>query len=209
MKFAFFSYGITNAAANKLVSMVGKKSHEIKAVYITTAANTYPPEPGWLIQTQKELKSIFPNLEVFDLEKAYKDKVDLKKHFVDKDLVFFSGGNTFYLLYWIRKTDFDLLLKKMMKRGVVYAGESAGVVCQIEDLTPIAWLDEPKKAPKSMKKGLMFTDLIVIPHWNNPKYQKKLIKTKNYYENRGLSVEIIEDSQAIFVNGKKVEKVSD
>jgi dipeptidase E len=208
MKFAFISHGISDKAAEKLVELVGKKPSEIKIVYITTAVNTYPPDPDWFIESREQIKNIGVKLESFDLEEGFSENVNLEKYFSDVDVVFFSGGNTFYLLYWIYKTGFDkILLKLMGRKNFVYAGESAGVVCQVEDLTAVGWLDKPEEAPELPKTGLMFTDLVVVPHWGNPKYQEKLVKMKDYYEGKGLRVEVIEDNEAIFVDGDKVEKV--
>jgi peptidase E len=93
-----------------------------------------------------------------------------------------------------------------MEKGVVYGGESAGVVCQIKDLKAIGWLDKPEESPEPIKEGLNFTNIVALPHWNNPKYKETLIKVKDYYEDKEIKVHTIEDGQAIFVDGKKITK---
>jgi len=203
MKFAFFSHGITQAAADKLAEFTEKPVNQVRTLYITTAANTYPPDPDWMIETLTQLKEFGFNVVRFDLERAQSEHVDLEQRLSNIDIVFFSGGNAFYLNYWIRETGFYQLLRQKMQYRLVYAGESAGVVNQIADMTPIAWLDHPEQTPEVSYEGLQLTDYIVIPHWENPKYQEKLEKTKKYYEDRGLEVLTIQDNEALFIDNEK------
>jgi dipeptidase E len=205
MKFAFFSHGINKQLAGNLASLVQKPTNRCKILYITTPANTYLPNPEWLMETLDQLESFGFKVDRFELENAYDEGLDLKIHFSKYDIVFVSGGNTFYFLSWANKVGFKDAMKDFQKSGGVYAGESAGLVCNFKDLTPIAWLDEPEKAPSPVKEGLQLTDLIVIPHWETPRYQEKLEKTKAYYEDRGLEVDVIRDYEGLFVDGTHKE----
>lgn len=40
---------------------------------------------------------------------------DLQK--VDTDIIFVNGGNTFYLLHWVRESGFDRIIKKFVENG--------------------------------------------------------------------------------------------
>jgi dipeptidase E len=207
MKLALFSYEVTKKASDKLSEWVGKKPKDIKLVYITTAANVYPPNPDWLLHTKKQLKSSGYQIEGFDLEQAFKDRTDLKTYFSDKDVVFISGGNTFYLIYWVLKTGFDKLLKDLLDKGKVYAGSSAGAVCLVDNLVPMGKIDEPEKAPEKVTKGLALIDFAPIPHWGEDKYQERLNEIKKDYERGGVETKTITNEQALFVNNKKKELV--
>lgn len=207
MKFAFFSHGITKEAALKLAELVGKPPEECKILYITTPANVYPPNPSWLMETMEQLRGYKFQLERFDIEEAYKEGTDIKEKLSGFDIVYVSGGNTFYFIYWAYKTGLKEMISEFLSREGVYAGESAGVDSQFEDLTPIAKLEDPGLAPKAIYKGFHHTDTVVIPHWENPKYYERLEKARKYYEDKGIETEVIKDGEAVFVEGERVVKV--
>ena len=207
MRLALFSYNVTKVAATKLATWVGKKPEEINITYITTAANTYPPNPVWLLHTRKQLQKYGFNVEDFDLEKAYKNKVDLDKYLSDKDIIFISGGNVFYLMHWVYETKFDKLLKTFLNKGLVYAGASAGTVCLVDDIKPMGLADKPDLAPSNITKGLGFIDFAPIPHWEVVKYQEKLEKIKGIYEKKNYKTYTITDNDALFVENDKIIKV--
>lgn len=198
MKFAFFSHGISSRAIQKLSKLTGKRASEISILYITTPANPYGGRPDWLIETLDQLEIAGFRITTFDLEQAYKQGIDTKDLLEGKDIVFVSGGNAFYFLYWVKKTGFKSILKKFLERGGVYAGESAGAVCMIKDMTPIAWADKPDLVPEIINRGLQLTNIICIPHWENMKYHETLVKIKKYYEKNGSQVYTIRDNEALF-----------
>jgi dipeptidase E len=208
MKFALFSYGITQKTADKLSDFIGKTPAQSKILFITTPTNTYEKKPDWMLKSIKQFKSFGFEVERFDLEEAFNKGIDIKAKVAESDAVYVSGGNTYYFLYWAEKTQLKSILENFLQNGGVYSGSSAGVVCQIKDLTPVAWLDEPEKAPKVVKEGMQLTSLVVIPHWKNPKYHQTLKKMKEYYIDRGIKTFEIEDGEALFINGDEVEKVS-
>lgn len=205
MRLALFSHGISRKAARKLIGWAGKKPKDTKVVYITTAANTYPPNPDWLMETMNELKNIGFQVERFDLEDSYKKGIDLKKHFVGTDIIFISGGNTFYLVYWMRKSGFEKTLIQLLKKGVIYAGESAGAVCLFDNIETMGLIDKPTLAPKPIKRGLNLTNFITIPHWGSEKYQTRLEKIKRHYESKECKIYALADNEALFVEKGKVD----
>ena len=179
MKFVFISHGITKKGLGAIAKLTGKPKNKIKLLYIDTPAKTYPPNVDWLEEAKKELTDYGFKVTVFDIEQAYKEKKDIRKIVFEYDIVSISGGNTFYFLYWAEKVGLKKILQDYLKKGGVLAGESAGVVCQIKDLTPVAWLDKPEKAPGVVKQGLQLTDLIIVPHWAVPNTIKSLKSLRN------------------------------
>lgn len=199
MKFLFISRGISSRAHKRLEDLVGKPAHATKVVYVTTPANIYPPNAPWLLEAEQELKEFGYQVERFDIENAYHNQIDSYTYFDAKDVIFISGGNTFYFMYWVQKTNFADIIRKFLERDGVYVGASAGVTCQIADLTPIAELDDPNKAPEKITSGMQLTNAVVIPHWGNPKYQDKLKTAAKYYQDRGIKVTPLRDGEALIV----------
>src|SRR3989344_8055864 len=86
---------------------------QTKAVFITTAAYGEPPEkyngpePWWLTRDRKTLYDVGINL-VEDIDLRDHTKEQLKTLLEGKDIIFVSGGNSFFLLKYARQSGFDI-----------------------------------------------------------------------------------------------------
>ena len=200
MKFVFVSHGISPKANIEIQKLVGKQSSDTKILFITTAANTYPPDISWLVESRQELANYSYQLTEYDIEAAFKEKQDIKKIVNQHDIVLISGGNTFYFLYWAQKVGLKKILSEYLNNGGIYMGESAGVVCQIKDLEPIKWADNPDKSPEPISEGMQLTDLIIIPHWDHPRFKEINVKIRDYYQSRGLVTYELRNGEIMLVN---------
>ena len=54
--------------------------------------------------------------------------------FEDADVIYFTGGNSFFLMDQLRKTGTDELLKKELEKGKLMIGESAGAISIFNDI---------------------------------------------------------------------------
>lgn len=205
MKFVFISHGIPSLATKRICEMVGKSSKDIKVLYITTPANTYPPNPSWLVEAKEDIKKQGFQMTEFDIEKKGGEIV--QSFVAAHDVVWVSGGNAFYFLYWAEKVGLKEMLVKFLSRGGVYAGESAGIVCQIKDLEPIKWADHPEKAPQLIREGMQLTDIVAIPHWGDQKYGEVMKKIKVYYEKKGIKPYLLRNGEALIIDGGKIEEI--
>ncbi|MBL8793619.1 MAG: isochorismatase family protein [Planctomycetia bacterium] len=61
-----------------------------------------------------------------------KDLKDYEKQLLAADVIFVPGGNTLNMLATWKAQGVDTILKKAWERGIVLAGESAGMVCWFE-----------------------------------------------------------------------------
>lgn len=204
MKFVFISHGIPKGLKEKISQLVGKEPAEIKILYITTPANTYPEDAPWLIESIKDIKSQGFQMTRMDLEKL--SSKNIRSAVFKHDIVWISGGNTFYFMYWANKKGLKEILLDFLSKGGVYAGESAGVVCQITDLEPIKWVDNPDKAPEVITEGMQLTQVVVLPHWGWEKYAKIFEKIRDYYIDRGIKPYLLRDGEAIVIENGVVDK---
>ncbi|MBI1984602.1 MAG: Type 1 glutamine amidotransferase-like domain-containing protein [Candidatus Wildermuthbacteria bacterium] len=90
------------------------------------------------------------------------------------DVLFFSGGDTFYLLHWLKKSGLAELLPELLKTRV-YAGISAGSMATGKSLAlrnhVKLYPDEaPMKYPDD--EGLGFFNFHFRPHLNSPDFPK-------------------------------------
>ncbi len=105
---------------------------------MTTAAYGESKNPAWMDKDRESLQHCgIKHIEDLDL----KDKTtgDLERVLSDKNIIFVNGGNTFYLLYWVRKSGFDKILPDFLKRGGLYVGVSAGSYIACPSIEMAAW----------------------------------------------------------------------
>ncbi|WP_180996894.1 Type 1 glutamine amidotransferase-like domain-containing protein [Campylobacter concisus] len=80
------------------------------------------------------------------------------------DVIYVSGGNTFYLLNELRKSRVWQAIKNAVKAGKIYIGESAGAIVAAPD-TRYATLMDENSTNMSDFTGLNLVDFCVVPHF--------------------------------------------
>ena len=211
MKLLLSSGGITNKSiTDALFDLVGKKPQDTSLVFIPTAANTEIGDKSWLIDDLLNLKKQnFKSIDITDIsavdEKIWRPKLE------EADVLFFEGGNTYYLMEWINKSGLASFLPELLKSRV-YVGASAGSMVASKDLSlRISQsiykedLDKTEDMP-----GLNFVDFYFLPHLNSPYFNK--LKEDFIKETvKGISEKIyaLDDDSALKVINGKVEVISE
>ncbi|WP_149716111.1 Type 1 glutamine amidotransferase-like domain-containing protein [Campylobacter concisus] len=80
------------------------------------------------------------------------------------DIIYVSGGNTFYLLNELRKSRIWQAIKNAVKAGKIYIGESAGAIAAAPD-TKYATLMDENSVKTSDFTGLNLVDFCIVPHF--------------------------------------------
>ncbi|WP_188116654.1 Type 1 glutamine amidotransferase-like domain-containing protein [Campylobacter concisus] len=80
------------------------------------------------------------------------------------DIIYVSGGNTFYLLNELRKSRVWQAIKNAVKAGKIYIGESAGAIVAAPD-TRYATLMDENSAKTSDFTGLNLVNFFTVPHF--------------------------------------------
>ena len=65
---------------------------------------------------------------VTEIDISTKAYLTIQSVFEDADVIYFTGGNSFFLMERLRKTGTDELLKKELAKGKLMIGESAGAI---------------------------------------------------------------------------------
>lgn len=193
MRYFLLSRDIPDEVISYIQSTV--KTGGIRVAYIITAAQVYPPGQAWLLDPQRQLERHGMIVEQIDIMMLHKESQNIGAVLSDYDVIFVSGGNVFYLNYWMQRVGFASVLKKLDDK--IYVGASAGAVCLMKDISGYDIIDDPTKAPARVDKSLGIIDFAVLPHWGNPKYVEKLQDVKRYYESKGLKVEPIADDEYV------------
>ena len=119
------------------------------------------------------------------------------------DLVFVTGGNSFFLLQEMRRTKAGDAILELIKDGKPYIGSSAGSILLAPDIRYISRMDSPKKAPELRSSAALgAVDFYPLPHFGNIPFRRtgELIMAE-YGDS--LDIEAINNKQAIAVRGNE------
>jgi dipeptidase E len=212
MRLLLTSDGLSNQSiANALFELVGKKPEEISIAFISTAMNLTEGDKSWFIKDLHNLgKQNFKFIDIVDISTLEKE-VWLPR--LEKaDVLFFSGGNTFYLMHWMKKSGLKDLLPEFLKTKV-YASISAGSTSSGRSLIFSSERNKEifeKHFGEASNEALNLVDFYIIAHLNSSKFpnrRKELLaeETKKVKE----IVYAIDDQSALKVVDGEVEVVSE
>ena len=156
------SCGIINdEIKNEFYNIITKDIKDIKVLYITTASDGDPDDDkSWMYE---EFQTIL-DLGVLS-ENIMEYKIGNKININEFDVMYMMGGNTFYLLDIIRKTKFDIDIKKFINSGKIYVGSSAGSEILGNSIDVALGYDD-NNVNMTDFTGLKIVDGLIIPHCN-------------------------------------------
>jgi dipeptidase E len=211
MKFLLTSGGITNKSmSDALLELAGRPFSELNLAFIPTASTVESGDKDWLIDDLVVCKNLgFKAIDIVDISAIPKELWFPRLQ--GADILFFEGGNTFHLMYWIEKSGLKELLPEMLKTKV-FVGVSAGsmVACKSLDMSTSERLYSENIGEHKKDEGLGFVDFLIRPHLNSPYFPN--VNLKNLEE---LSKEFsdtfyaIDDNTAIKVVDGKMEIISE
>lgn len=211
MKLLLTSGGITNKSIVKaLFELVGKAPKNTSLVFIPTASNVEVGDKSWLIDDLNNLKKLkLKSIDIVDI--ATLDKKVIIEKFNQADILFFEGGNSYYLMEWINKTNLDKLLPDILKNKV-YVGVSAGSMITSKDLNlkVSQKIYEEDLGRKKELKGLDFVDFYILPHLNS-RWFKNVRKSLIEKEIQDIeeTVYAIDDNSALKIDNNEIEIISE
>ncbi|MDA2935965.1 peptidase E [Patescibacteria group bacterium AH-259-L05] len=181
-----------------------KPLDQIKIAYVTTASDGVD-DKSYIDRHKQKMLDLGYNFEEIDIEG--KDEKELYEVLKNKDAVYVDGGNTFYLLKYVRESGFDKVIKDLVENGIVYIGSSAGayIVCPTIEMS--RWELPGKKIKDNYGvidlSALNLVPFIVKAHYR-PEWKNVL---KKYIENTKYPVKILTNDQALLVRNSKIKLV--
>ena len=183
-------------------SLIKEEIENKKVAFIPTASlrEGYIGYVGSARKLFKKLGAIVTEIDIST--EAYST---IQSVFEDADVIYFTGGNSFFLMDQLRKTETDELLKKELANGKLMIGESAGAIICAPTIQYIEQMDEkPEDYSQEDNEGLDLIDFYVLPHYLTAPFKK--ITERIMAEFSDLNICAINNHQAIIVNdeGSKV-----
>ena len=190
-----------NFCAEDIAKKFGLKG---RLVFITTASE---PKPKKDLEWQDDDKNalVKSGFDVFDYTITDKKEEEIRKDLKDVDIIYVSGGNTFYLLEKIKESHFDKIVKDFIAKGKIYIGTSAGSIVAGPDIFPAYYLDSAKEA-KNLKdyKGMGLVDFTVLPHWGSEHFRERYLEQRlEHVYKEGYKLILLNDNQYVAVDGDK------
>ena len=180
-----------------------KEEIENKKVAFIPTASLHEGYTGYVGSARKLFKKLGASVTEIDIStEAYST---IQAVFEDADVIYFTGGNSFFLMDQLRKTETDELLKKELASGKLMIGESAGAIICAPTIQYIEQMDEkPEDYSQEDNEGLDLIDFYVLPHYLTAPFKK--ITERIMAEFSDLNICAINNHQAIIVNdeGSKV-----
>lgn len=205
MKLLLTSAGITNNSISEaLLDMVGKDAKDIKVAFIPTAANVEDGnKTAWFFRQYEDLRHI--GIEWIDMIDFAAVDVDWRTRLEICDVLYLTGGNTFYLLDQIRKQGFDDYLKGILE-SKVYVGGSASSITMTPSIEVAAIPPGDPNLPNLTDlAGLGYVDFEIEPHCN----EERFATVESYSKKHNKKIYAIDDQTAISIIDNRVDVVSE
>ena len=120
------------------------------------------------------------------------------------DLIYISGGNTFYLLHMLNEKQLTKVIIDLIDNGKPYIGESAGAIILSKDIGYVKNIDDAEKAPNLANfKALDIIDFYPLPHFDNPPFRASAHQIVNEWQEK-IPLMAFNNNQAIWVLGKSI-----
>jgi dipeptidase E len=196
MKLFLASEGSDPRTTKKLEEYVGGFDGK-KVMYIPTARNgnetfnTWNKSGTWRFLSKSRMKVTPLQLE------DYKDDLNIKL-FENQDIIWFAGGASGYLMYWIRRTGLDKMLPEILNK-TLYVGSSAGSMITAPGLDISEWYIGETERGASSIPGLGLVDFDFYPHYEDQLYDK--IKDKF----KGKKIYLVKNGEVVLVENGKVK----
>ena len=141
----------------------------------------------------------YANFSLINLEKGLNDTE--KQELFESDLIYISGGNTFDLLYNLRKNDLITELKNYAEEGGCLAGHSAGGIVLTENINTAAFPPEDCDSNDvgiENYNSMSLVNFEFFPHYENLSFYKKPLQYYTKHLKKPLYA--MEDGGAIHID---------
>lgn len=204
MKLFLTSAGLPPETTEAFLRLLDKKPEEIRVCFIPTASFNHHPdeEAPYVKEDKRRLRELgFKTITDVDLRKENEES--LKEKLEDFDVIFITGGNTFYLLKYVRESGFDKVIKSFLDRGGIYVGVSAGTLIACKDISISGWSKEWDENTVGLKDlmGLGLVNFIISPHYT-PEHEPIINENKHKVS---YPIFALTDSQAILVEDRNTK----
>lgn len=201
MKRLFLTSSVSFVASDIAKHLEGVKG--LKLAFINTPSEVEEGDLQWLEDDREAL--VRAGFTVSDYTITGKSKEKIKVYLKSMDVIYISGGNTFYLLEKIQQSNCAAVIRDYVENGKIYIGTSSGSIVAGPDIYPTYRLDNVKKAPNLKGyQGLGLVDFVVLPHWGSDDFRKLYLEHRlEHAYTTGNKIILLTDYQYVYVEGER------
>ena len=177
-------------------NLVGKK-----VTFIPTASIV--EQVAFFVESgKKALEELGLIVDELELSTATAEEIESK--ITNNDIIYVTGGNTFFLLQEMIRTGADKLIINEVNSGKLYIGESAGAMILAPNIEYAKDMDDHLTQTPDFTdfKGLGIVEFYPVVHFNSSPFEEAAQKV--VHKNSHLPLEIITNQQAIVVVGNSI-----
>jgi len=199
---------LASIAANiieKALPLFPKNPKDCKIICIPTAAKVEDGPKDWLDNELNQFRKVGFNLTMFDIDRASEE--DVSRALEDADIIYVTGGNTFFLLEKMKACLFERYVRKALERGAVYIGSSAGSIVCCPEIDFVKTMDDRSKAYLEDTEGLNLIDFLIMVHMDHSSFAEEANEKVSEMKLGPIPVICLKDHQAIFVDGLSISLI--
>ncbi|MEG0364904.1 MAG: Type 1 glutamine amidotransferase-like domain-containing protein [Erysipelotrichales bacterium] len=168
-----------------------------KIAFIPTASKVEEMK-DYVEKAKQAFESMQAIVEIVDIDAFPIAKVQEK---IEKaDVIYVSGGNTFFLLDILKRTGMDEVIINEINKGKLYIGESAGAMILSENIEYVETMDDASVVlEKGSYDALNEISFYPLPHYKEFPFEQETIDILNDYQDKVEMIPIT-NSQIIVVN---------
>ena len=200
-----FLTSLASETLDLIIPILSSDPKKLNVAFIATAADPYIGEKmPWMDDDKAKLKEMFGSVIDYDLK--HKNIEILRRDLSRFQIIFVSGGNSFYLLNEVKKSGFDIVIKELLAQGIIYIGASAGSTILGPDISHLTTVDHPEIVSELRDySSLGLIKERILPHYGREKY---VLRHAELMKKWGNDIFPLRDDQALVVNGDKIEVVT-
>ncbi|MFA5025755.1 MAG: Type 1 glutamine amidotransferase-like domain-containing protein [Candidatus Shapirobacteria bacterium] len=180
-----------------IVTKLPKAPSSYNVAFINTAAEVEVGDHWWVRDEKEGLEKVGFVVDEFSIKDMTSGDIEAK--LTDKNLIYFCGGNTFYLLDQVIKTGCDEIIKRKLNEGVIYIGSSAGSMIAGLRIDLISEIDDRSKAPDLKSTGLGLVDIAILPHWGSEIFKAEYLRGAPSMYTEGVKILPLTNYQYLWV----------
>jgi dipeptidase E len=188
---------------DEILKILPKPAEQIKIAHIITASK---PEKDTSYVAEDKADMVKMGFQVEDVDIEGKNEDQLRDLLKDKDVIWVQGGNTFYLMKWVRESGFDKVIKELIDQGKIYVGVSAGSIIAGVNIAVAGFCgevwDKNEVGLKDMT-GMKFVDFAISPHLTD----EELVILKKMQAEIDYKIRAITNDQAFLIKDGEVTLV--
>lgn len=186
--------------SGQLPPVLGKPLNQFRVSHVITASKGVN-DLAYLERNRGYLHENRFDVEELDLDgKKESELLDILSR---KELVYVEGGNTFYLLKSIRESGFENVIRKLLPKGLVYMGGSAGSYVACPTIETSTWKNKHGRCGVTDFTAMNLVPFLLFVHYG-PEH-KALLQEKIPLASH--PVKILTDEQALLVSDDFVKLI--